>query len=196
MRKIFLLFAMALSFVHLSTAQTTWHADPMHSNTRFSVKHLGLAFVDGEFTKLEGTVETTKEDSFSGAVFNFTVDVNSIHTRVEDRDNHLKSDDFFNAEKYPSITLKGAVLKHVSDNKYILEGDLTIRDSTKKVTFDVTQNNGIITDPWGMTRAGFTATTEVDRRDFNVNYSDTLPSGIDVIANKVKIEVNLEIVKE
>ncbi len=196
MKKTILLFTIALAFMQFSFAQTTWKADPMHSNTRFEVGHFGLSIVDGEFTTFEGTVETKEDSNFAGAIFNFTVDVNSIDTRIEDRDTHLKSDDFFNAEKYPTITLKNAVLTHKKENEYVLEGDLTIRDVTKKVSFDVIQNNGIISDPWGMTRAGFTAKTEIDRRDFNVNFGDKLPSGIDQVAYKINIIVNLEVVKE
>lgn len=196
MNRKLILFVIALAFIQFTFAQATWNADAMHSNARFDVEHLGISFVDGAFTKLAGTVETKTDTDFSDAVFNFNIDVNSIDTRVEDRDNHLKSDDFFNAEKYPSITLENAALTHVKDHEYILKGDLTIRDITKEVTFDLVQNNGIITDPWGKSRAGFTGTTEINRKDYNINFNDKLPTGIDVVGNKIKIEVNLELVKE
>lgn len=196
MKKITLLFTIAFAFMQFATAQTTWNVDPMHSNIRFEVGHFGLSIIDGEFSEFQGTIDTKEEADFSGAIFNFTIEVNSINTRIEDRDTHLKSDDFFNAEKYPTITLKNAVLTHQKENAYTLEGDLTIRDVTKKVTFDVVQNNGVITDPWELTRAGFTAKTEIDRRDYNVNFSAKLPSGVDQVAYKVGIEVNIEIVKE
>lgn len=196
MKRNFILFVIVAAISQLTFAQATWNADPMHSNARFSVEHLGISFVDGEFTSFSGSVETTTDTDFSDAVFNFSIDVNSINTRVEDRNTHLKSDDFFNAEKYPNITLENATLMHIKDNEYVLEGDLTIRDITKEVTFDLVQNNGIITDPWEMTRVGFTATTEINRKDFNINYNDKLPNGIDVVGNKIKIVVNLELVKE
>src|SRR5690606_11929154 len=129
-------------------AQVGWTIDPAHTNARFEVKHLGIAFVDGEFTKLEGTVESANGTDFDQAKVNFSIDVNSIDTRVEMRDNHLKSDDFFNAEKYPKMTLKNATLKKTKNGTFVLTGDLTIRDVTKQVLFQVKQNGGIITDPW------------------------------------------------
>jgi polyisoprenoid-binding protein YceI len=157
---------------------------------------LGIAFVDGEFTKLNGTVETTSETDFNNAKVNFTIDVASIDTRVQMRDDHLRSDDFFNAEKFPHMTLANAVLSKDSSGKYVLSGDLTIRDVTKKVTFDVVQNNGIITDPWGGTRAGFTAKTKINRFDYNINYADKLPSGVFAVAPEILITVNTEVVKK
>lgn len=196
MKRKITLFVIAIAFAQFTFAQATWNADPMHSNARFAVEHLGISFVDGEFTSLSGTVETKTDTDFSNAVFYFSIDVNSINTRVEDRDNHLKSDDFFNAEEYPHISLEGAELRHIKGNEYVLEGNLTIRDVTKTVVFDVIQNNGIITDPWGKTRAGFTAKTEISRKDFNINFNDKLPTGVDVVGNKVQIVVNLELVKE
>lgn len=195
MKRNLIVFVLSLAFVQFTFAQTTWSADPAHSNTRFSVKHLGIAFVDGEFTNLSGFVETDNDNSFKGAKFDFTIEASSINTRVEARDEHLRSDDFFNVEAFPYITLKNASLKHVKENQYTLEGDLNIRDVTKKVVFDVVQNNGIITDPWGKQRAGFTAKTKINRKDFNINFGGSLPSGVDVVANDVNIEVNLEVVK-
>lgn len=196
MKRIIFLMTVLFAVTQTSFAQTNWKADPMHSNVRFAVKHLGISFVDGEFTTMEGVVITKNTTDFEGAVFNFTIDANSINTRIEQRDNHLKSDDFFNIEKYPTITLKNAALKKTDGSNYTLEGDLTIRDVTKKVTFDVTQNNGLITDPWGMVRAGFTATTTINRLDYNVSYGDKLPTGVDVVGNNVTIEVNVELIRE
>jgi len=196
MKKNILLLAIALISAPFTFAQSLWNADPAHSNARFSVEHLGLAFVDGEFTSMQGSVTTKSDDDFNQAVFSFSIDVNSIHTRVEDRDNHLKSEDFFHVEKYPTMVLSDAVLTHKRKNNYTLTGNLTIRGVTQKITFDVVQNNGIITDPWGLTRAGFTAKTTINRKDFNINYGNKLPSGIDDVASQVDIVVNIEIVKE
>lgn len=180
---------------NVAIAQVKWSVDPAHTNVRFDVKHLGIAFVDGQFKKVEGTVETISDKDFNAAKINISIDVNSIDTRIEMRDNHLKSDDFFNAEKFPKITLKNGILTKDKNGKYTLTGDLTVRDVTKKVTFNVVQNNGIITDPWGKTRAGFTATTSINRFDYNIKYNDKLPSGVDAIAPTIAITVNVEIVK-
>jgi len=190
-----ILVVAVIALTNIATAQVKWSVDPAHTNVNFEVNHLGISFVDGQFKKVEGTVETSNDKDFNGAKINMVIDVNSIDTRIEMRDNHLKSDDFFNAEKYPKITFKNAVLTKVKNNKYTLTGDLTIRDVTKKVTFDVTQNNGIITDPWGKTRAGFTATTSINRFDYNIKYNDKLPTGVDAIAPNINIKVNVEIVK-
>lgn len=177
-------------------AQVNWSVDPAHTNARFEVKHLGIAFVDGEFTKLDGSVETTHDTDFNNAKVNFTIDVASIDTRVQMRDDHLRSDDFFNAEKFPKMTLANAVLSKGADGTFSLVGDLTIRDVTKKVTFDVVQNNGVITDPWGGIRAGFTARTKINRFDYNINYADKLPSGVFAVAPEIHITINTEVVKK
>lgn len=193
MKTLFNVFATIFLLTNIAVAQVKWSVDPAHTNARFEVKHLGIAFVDGEFTKLEGNVESSTATSFADAKVNFSIDVNSINTRVEMRDNHLKSDDFFNAEKFPTMTLKNAILKG-KKGKFVLVGDLTIRDVTKKVTFAVTQNNGIITDPWGQTRAGFTAKTKINRFDYGVNYADKLPTGVFAVAPEVDLIINVEVV--
>lgn len=195
MKTLLNVFIAFVLFTNMGFAQVGWTIDPAHTNARFEVKHLGIAIVDGAFTKLEGTVETANATDFDKAKVNFTIDVNSVDTRVEMRDNHLKSDDFFNAEKYPSMKLTNATLKKAKNNSFILTGDLTIRDVTKSVVFKVTQNGGIITDPWGKTRAGFTATTAINRFDYNIKYNDKLPTGVDAVAPTVEIIVHVEAVK-
>jgi len=196
MKTLFKVLVALIVLTNVATAQVKWSVDPAHTNARFEVKHLGIAFVDGQFKQLEGEVETTNDKDFKNAKINFSIDINSIDTRIEMRDNHLKSDDFFNAEKYPKMTLSNAILKKDKSGKYTLTGDLTIRDITKKITFHVKQNNGIITDPWGMTRAGFTATTTINRLDYGIKYNDVLPSGTPAVAPDVAITVNVEIVKK
>ncbi len=195
MKSLFKVLVAVLLLTNVAVAQVKWSVDPAHSNARFEVKHLGIAFVDGQFKQLEGNVESISDNDFNGAKVNFAIDVNSIDTRIEMRDNHLKSDDFFSAEKFPKMTLTNAVLKG-KKGKYTLTGDLTIRDITKKVTFNVTQNGGVITDPWGMTRAGFTATTAINRLDYGISYNDKLPTGVPAVASDVTITVNVEIVKK
>lgn len=196
MKNVLKLVAAVAILLNVAVAQVKWSVDPAHTNARFGVNHLGISVVDGQFKKLEGAVDSKTAESFNGAVVNFSIDVNSIDTRVDARDAHLKSDDFFNAEKYPSMTLKNGVLKSVKKGVYTLTGDLTIRDVTKKVVFDVVQNNGIITDPWGMTRAGFTASTKINRLDYGIKYNDKLPTGVAAVAAEVSIVVNVELVKQ
>ncbi|HWV67118.1 YceI family protein [Chitinophaga sp.] len=176
-------------------AQVKWNADPAHTSIIFGVKHLGLSYVQGHFTKFNGTIETTDSTNFQNAKVDFTVDASSISTGVDQRDGHLKTDDFFNVAEYPSITLKSVSLKKVSGDKYILLADLTIRNTTKRVTFNVTYN-GVIKDPWGLRRAGFTAKTTINRLDYGVKYADKLPSGVWAVAPTVDITVNVEAVKQ
>lgn len=189
MKKIALLFVATL-FSVATFAQTKWNVDKMHSFVNFSVKHLGISFVDGRFDKYEGTFVGTPEDLTKG-VFNFTVDMNSVNTSVEMRDNHLKTNDFFNVEKFPTMTFESKSIKKTGKDKYKLEGNLTIRNITKPVTFDLTYGGLLQDDGQGNQKLGFQATTTVNRFDFDVAYD---PSG-QAIAKDVKIAVNIEFAK-
>ncbi|GEP92410.1 Polyisoprenoid-binding protein YceI [Chitinophaga terrae (ex Kim and Jung 2007)] len=195
MKKSFFFTALMVLASIASFAQVKWNADPAHTSILFSVKHLGLSFVQGHFNKFSGTIETADSTSFQNAKVDFTVDVASISTGVDQRDGHLKTDDFFNAAEYPTITLKSVSMKKVAGNKYVLLADLTIRNTTKRVAFDVTYN-GVITDPWGLRRAGFTAKATINRLDYGIKYADKLPSGVDAVAPNVDITVNVEAVKK
>ncbi|RQO31057.1 polyisoprenoid-binding protein [Taibaiella sp. KBW10] len=195
MKKTLQLLSVALLMFGSTFAQVKWSADPAHTNARFSIEHLGISFVDGEFTKVSGGVDAKNDKDFNGAAIAFDIDVNSINTRIEARDGHLKSPDFFNAAKYGTMSLKSVSFTKVKGNQYKLVADLTIKDVTKRVTFNVVQNGGIITDPWGKTRAGFTAKTSINRMDFNLSYNDKLPSGVPAVGNTVEIVINTELVK-
>lgn len=185
MKKIFL-FLVAISISVASFAQTKWTVDPMHSFVNFSVKHMGISFVDGSFKKFDGSVTAAKAD-LTDAKINFTVDVNSITTGVDPRDKHLKSDDFFNAEKFPAMTFEGSSFKKVKGNNYVLSGKLTIRDVTKDVKFAVVFG-GTAKDQQGNTKAGFMATTTLNRLDYNIKFD---PTGAG-IAKDVRVTLNLE----
>ena len=188
MKKIFL-FMLALSLSAATFAQTKWSVDPMHSFVTFEVKHMGISFVDGSFKKFDGTVDAAKAD-LTDAKINFSVDVNSISTDVEMRNNHLKTDDFFNAAKYPAMTFVSTSFKKAKDNNYLLSGKLTIRDVTKDVVFNVVYG-GTAKDQQSNTKAGFHATTTINRLDYNIKYD---PTGMGV-AKDVKIALNLEFVQ-
>lgn len=171
-----------------------WVNDASHSSIKFTVTHLMVSEVEGRFKTFAGTVESPSAD-FNNAVANFTVDVASITTEDDTRDKHLKSDDFFNAEKYPKMTFKSTSFKKVKDNKYIMEGDLTIRDVTKKVKFDVVYG-GTITDPWGNIKAGFKATAAVSRKEYGLRWNTLTEAGGAVVGDKVNIILNLEFAKQ
>lgn len=184
MKKL-LLFLVAVSISAASFAQTKWTVDPMHSFVNFSVKHMGISFVDGTFKKFDGSVTAAKPD-LTDAKISFTVDVNSIDTHVDQRNGHLKSDDFFNVEKYPSMTFESTSFKKLSGDNYELSGKLTIRDVTKDVKFAVVYGGTAVAQ--GTTKAGFSATTTINRLDYNIKYD---PTGAGV-AKDVKITLNLE----
>jgi len=174
-----------------TTAQViTWKIDNSHSNVKFSVSHLVVSEVEGAFKSYDGTIQSSKSD-FSDAQIDFAVDINSINTDNEGRDTHLKSDDFFNAEKFPQMTFKGTSFKKLSGNKYALEGDLTIRDVTRKVKFDVTYG-GTVKDPWGNTKAGFKVKGIINRFDYNLKWNSLTEVGGVVIGKEVEITLNLQ----
>jgi len=175
-------------------ATGSWMLDASHSGLNFSVSHLVISETSGKFKIFEGTVESKTAD-FQGASINFSADVNTINTDDEKRDQHLKSDDFFNAEKFPKMTFKSTSFKKVSGNKYVLVGDLTIRDITKKVTFAVSYG-GIVVDPWKNTKAGFKLTGKISRKAFGLKWSTMLESGGAVVGDEVEITSNIELGKK
>ena len=173
-------------------APAKWVLDKAHTNVRFSVAHLVVSDVDGSFKSFDGGMTNTKPD-FSDAVINFTVDVNTINTDNENRDKHLKSDDFFNAEKFPQIKFVSKSFQSLGSNKYKLTGDLTIRDVTKTVSFDVVYG-GTVT-AMGGTHAGFKAKTTVNRFDYNLKWDKTTEAGGLVAGKEVEITLNIDMKK-
>lgn len=181
-------------FIHFGAiAQTNWVIDPSHSNIVFTVKHMVISEVSGSFQKFDAEVISNGEE-FENAIINFTADVNSIFTDNEKRDGHLRADDFFDAEKYPELTFKGKSLKKVSGNKYKLTGDLTIKGITKEIVLDV-EFGGIAT-AWGQTKAGFKISGEINRFDFGLEWNSLTEAGGVVVGDKVKINCNVQIVKQ
>ena len=189
MKKLFLAAAITL-FSTALFAQTTWNVDNAHSNVKFTVTHLVISEVEGYFKNFKGSITSNNAD-FNDASVDFSVDINSINTDNENRDKHLKSDDFFNAEQYPNMTFKSTSFKKVSGNKYKLTGNLTIRNITKTVTFDVTYG-GTVKDPWGNTKAGFKATTVINRFDYNLKWNTVTEAGGAVVGKDVTIDLKLE----
>ncbi len=175
-------------------AQSKWSFDKSHSKISFNVEHLVISEVSGQFGTFDGDV-TSAADDFVGSTINFTIDVGSIDTDNERRDGHLKSDDFFNAEKFPQITFKGSSLEKVEGKMYKLKGQLTIRDVTKEVTLDV-KYGGTVKDPYGNTKAGFKITGSINRFDYNLKWNAAMESGGLVVGEDVEIVGNIELKKE
>jgi polyisoprenoid-binding protein YceI len=176
------------------TQAPKWVLDKAHTNVRFSVSHLVVSDVEGSFKSFDGSMSSTKPD-FTDAVINFTVDVSSINTDNENRDKHLQSDDFFSASKFPQIKFASNSFQSLGSNKYKLTGDLTIRDVTKTVSFDVTYGGIINFAAMGGTHAGFKAKTTINRFDYNLKWDKTTEAGGLVVGKDVEITLNIDMKK-
>lgn len=170
------------------TERTHWKIDVAHAEISFKVKHMMISTVTGHFEDFDASIETDN-DAFLDADFNFSAKSASINTKNKDRDNHLKSNDFFNVQEYPEITFKS---KSFDGNR--LTGDLTIRDVTREIVLKV-DFNGIAVDPYGQTKAGFEMTGEVNRKDFNLNWSMVTETGNIVVSDSVKLNIDLQFIK-
>jgi polyisoprenoid-binding protein YceI len=175
-------------------ANTNWNLDPAHSEITFKVKHMMIANVTGSFQKYDTKVQTNGDD-FASASISFTADTATIDTANADRDNHLKSADFFDAAKYSQIKFTSTKLEKKGGDEFVLHGDLTIKDVTKPVKLDV-EFGGIGKDPWGNEKAGFTLTGKIKRTDFGLNWNAALEAGGVLVSEDVKIQAELQLVKQ
>ncbi len=174
-------------------ARTTWKIDPAHSHVEFGVKHMMITTVKGRFAGVDGTV-LMDESNLANAEVDVRIDASTIDTREPQRDAHLRSADFFDVEKFPHITFKSRRITDRSGQRFTLDGDLTIHGVTREVTLDVTEE-GRGKDPWGGERAGFTASTKINRKDFGLHWNQTLETGGILVGEDVKISLELELVK-
>lgn len=175
-------------------ATTKWVLDPAHSEVEFKIKHLMISTVTGTFNSFAADVTTENED-FTTAKATFTVDVDSINTKNEQRDGHLKTADFFEASKYPQLKYVVTKIESVdNDGSYNIHGDLTLHGVTKNIKLEV-EFGGVIKDPWGNTRAGLTISGKINRKDFGLSFSATTETGGVMLGDDVKIHVALEFVK-
>lgn len=168
---------------------TNWSIDNTHSEIAFKVRHMMISTVTGNFEDFQATAKTNGDD-FKNAVIEFTAKTESINTKNGDRDAHLKSDDFFNAEKFPEVKF---VSKSFDGQKMV--GDLTIRDVTKEITLDA-ELNGIVEDPYGQTKAGFEINGEINRKDFDLSWNSVTEAGSIVVSDKVKLVADIQFVKQ
>ncbi|MDB4889737.1 MAG: YceI family protein [Gemmatimonadetes bacterium] len=171
---------------------TTWKLDPSHSTVEFSAKHMMFTTVKGRFTEVEGTI-TAPNATLDGASVVATMKTASIDTRTEQRDQHLRSADFLDAENFPDVTFKSTKLAGTKE-KFSMTGDLTIRGTTRAVTLDVTyEGTGI--DPWGNERMGFSASGKIDRREFGLVWNQALEAGGVLVSNDVKIQIDAQVIR-
>ena len=176
-----------------SATVTKWNLDPAHSELQFKARHLMITNVTGEFTDIEATVETEGDD-FNTARVVAEIKTASVNSGSPDRDIHLKSDDFFSSEKFPSMKFVSTEVKHTCENTYKLIGDLTIRDVTKPISLNVIFE-GIVKDPWGNTKAGFTVDGKLNRKDYNLVWNVITETGGLLVSEEVKIHASLQFSK-
>ena len=183
-------------FASLSAlAQTsTWNIDPAHSTAQFTVRPLAISNVTGNFTKVTGSVVLNEKDITQSQV-SAGIDVSSVDTRVEARNKDLKSPNFFDVEKYPTIEFKSKRIVSGGGKLQVI-GDLTIHGTTREVTLDVDGPTPELADPWGNSRRGISATTTINRKDFNLMYNSLLKTGEAVVGDNVKIQIDAEMVKK
>src|SRR5262249_13342398 len=159
-----------------AASAATWSIDPAHTNVQFSVRHMMLSNVTGEFGKVSGTVQGDQAAPATAAI-EATIDATSINTREPKRDEHLKSPDFLDVAKYPTITFKSKKIEPAGAGSFKVTGDLTLHGVTKEVVLDVSDVTPAIKDPMGKTRAGAHATMKIDRKDFGINWSKAMDAG-------------------
>ncbi len=170
---------------------STWTLDKAHSEIKFKAKHLMITTVTGQFNEYDATVEATGDD-FASAAISFTAKTASVNTGMQQRDDHLRSDDFFNSEAYPELTFKATGMTKTGDSSYTVAGDMTIRDVTKPVTLAV-ELAGVVQDPWGQTKAGFTFSGKLNRKDFGLKFHVVNEAGNLLVSDEIKLEGEIQL---
>jgi polyisoprenoid-binding protein YceI len=173
-------------------ATTKWAIDPTHSEIGFKVKHMMFTNVSGTFAAYDATI-TTEDDNFENANFEFSANIDSISTNNTDRDNHLKSGDFFDADNFPKLTFKASSFTKDGDD-YEITGDLSIKEVTKSVKFPV-EFSGLMKDPWGNTKAGLNIYGKINRKDWGLNWNSALETGGVLVGEEVKLNIELQLIK-
>jgi polyisoprenoid-binding protein YceI len=173
---------------------TTWNLDPAHSAAEFKVKHMMISNVKGNFTGLSGVLKLDEADPAHSSV-DASIDVTTINTGDAQRDGHLKSADFFEAEKFPALTFKSTNVEHAGGRDYKVAGDLTMHGVTKTVTFTVEEVSEPAKDPWGNLRIGLSATTKINRKDFGLTWNGALETGGVLVGEEVTISLDVQFIK-
>ncbi|GAB3179160.1 YceI family protein [Telluribacter humicola] len=177
-----------------TAVKTTWAIDPTHSEIQFKVKHLVISTVTGSFKQFEGTVETEGED-FTTAQIQFSADIASIDTNQEQRDQHLRSADFFDAETHPKLTFVSTSVEKTGDDTYKITGDITIKGTTKSIVLNA-EYGGSMVDFYGNHKAGFELSGKINRKDFGLTWHAVTEAGGVVVADEVKLVINVQVAKQ
>ena len=186
--------AAALTFP-AAAATTSWQIDPLHTAAGFSVKHMVIATVRGQFKGVTGTVSWDDQD-LSKSTVDVTIDAKTVDTSEPKRDDDLRSPNFFDVANYPTITFKSKKIEQVSAGKLKVTGDLTIHGTTKEVVLDVEGPSVAIKDPWGNTRVALNATTKINRQEYGIKWNNKLDGGGLVVSDDVNINIDLEMTKK
>lgn len=173
---------------------TTWNIDSSHSSIQFSVRHMVFSKVRGRFDKVSGKIHLN-EGTFAQSSVDVEIDANSIDTAVADRDQHLRSGDFFDVERFPKLTFKSKRIEPINDQHFRIVGDLTIRDATREVVLDA-EHGGTGKDPWGNQRIAFSAKTSVVRTEFGLKWNQALETGGVLVGERIDVELEVQAVKE
>jgi polyisoprenoid-binding protein YceI len=176
------------------TATTTWNIDPVHSVAEFKVKHMMISNVKGQFPTISGVL-TLDEANHANSRVEASIEAASINTRDAQRDTHLKSPDFFDVEKFPTLTFKSRRISRTGSGELAVTGDLTIRGATRNVVFTVEGPTPPAKDPWGNTRLGLSAITKINRKDFGLTWNATLETGSILVGDEVTITLDVQFVK-
>jgi len=174
----------------MQLANSKWQVDAAHSHITFTVKHMMISKVRGSFSKFDAEIDADPEN-LTGASISFNIEVPSIDTDNEDRDNHLRSADFFDAEQYPEIRFKSTEIRQTADGEYDVKGDLTIKGTTKQVVFEA-EYGGRATNPWGQEVVAFEAEGKINRKDFGLTWNQALETGGVLVGEDVKLKIELE----
>jgi polyisoprenoid-binding protein YceI len=194
-QRIGVVLAIAIFATISAFAETSiWYIDPPHSTAHFTVRHMGISNVTGSFTRVSGEAKIDEADITKSQVKGL-IDVSSVDTRVEMRDKDLKSPNFFDVEKFPTMEFVSKRITKTGDKVQVI-GDLTIHGTTHEVTLNVDDITPAVADPWGNTRRGFSANTSINRKDFALTYNNLLKTGEAVVGDTVKIQIDVEFVKK
>lgn len=175
-------------------SKSRWAIDPSHSQIGFKVKYMMFIHVSGRFNDFQAVVEND-DDQFETSVVSFSANVNSVDTNSFDRDDHLRSADFFDVERFPTITFKSTGIQKIDESKFEMSGDLTIRDVTKNIILEV-EHSRLMKDPWGNTKAGVILSGKINRKDFGLNWNTSLETGGVLVGEDIKLISDIQLIKQ
>ncbi len=175
-------------------AKSIWSIDPSHSEIGFKVKHMMFTNVSGKFNDFQAIIEND-DDQFETSVVSFSANVSSIDTNNMDRDNHLRSADFFDVDSFPKISFKSTGILKINEGQFEVSGDLTIKDVTQNVTLEV-EYSGLMKDPWGNTKAGISLSGKINRKDFGLTWNTSLETGGVLVGEDIKLAAEVQLIKE